>query len=573
MSFTAEGNYDRGDLQRTSYTARGTPVVSNGGLVPSTGSLSIETDITDGYLFKGGLTLTKALGPLTVRVSNIGQTQRESNPFIQSTGTVFLTEGLKAMSQASVKAVTQSFTDTRSINNITTMTLSYNEKYIADFLVNREGSSRFGRANRWNTFGRASGAWLMHEEGWFPFSDQLQQLKLRYSWGLAGYAPGFSQQYEALGSDGTGGITRNTLGNPNITPLKSFESEFGVDFTLLSRFQGQFTYVRNRTKDNFIATPAPAVSGYCCVTLNPGENAGQTIEATVNAQIFNRGSFSGSVNIIADKSRNIITAFRRTCFTDGINRRCEGQRDGEFTGHRMVKSFERLQSIHKNSTGAFNINDDGYVVAVGVGNTFKDGIAKNLWGTQVVVDGKTYPWGYPIVERDDNNLEWEGIIGDGNPDMHFGIQPDFRYKGFRFNFLIDGKLGGNTYNNFGQGLYNSGDDPVVDQFGKPDELKKPVLYYRAVANANTDYQQDFVETGTFARLGELLVGYTVDSKRFGFLKRAGVSSARIDIIGRNLKVFTKYPGLNVDGGTPQSRIDNVLYPQTRTWSGVVTLTF
>lgn len=573
LSFTAEGSYDRGDLQRTGYTARGTPVVSNGGLASSTGSLVIETDITDGYTLKSGVTIKKNFGPLTISLSDIGQTQRETNPFVQSTGTQFLTEGLKAMSQASVKAVTQSFTDTRQVNNITTATLTLKDRYILDFLVNREGNSRFGRANRWNTFGRASGAWLIQEESWFPLQSQFSQFKIRYSWGLAGYAPGFSQQYEALASDGTGGITRSTLGNPNITPLKSYESELGLDFTAFGKLQGQFTYVRNRTKDNFIATPAPAVSGYCCVTSNPGENAGQTIEGTLNMQVFNRGGFQGSVNIIGDKSRNIITAFRRTCFTDGINRRCEGQRDGEMTGHFMVKAKDKLLAKHANSGAAFDINDDGYVVPVGTGNTFKDGIAKNLWGTNVTIDGTTYPWGYPIVLRDENGLQVEGIIGDGNPTMHFGIQPDFRYKGIRVYFLFDGKIGGNTYNNFGQGLYNSFDDPVVDQFGKPEELKKPVGYYRAVANSNSDYQEDFAETGTFGRLAEFMIGYTLDSKRAGFLRKVGLTNARFDLVGRNLKVFTKYPGLNVDGGTPSSRIDNVLYPQTRNWSGVVTLTF
>lgn len=573
MSLTAEGSYDRGDLQRTRYQGRGTPVVSNGGLATSSGYLAIETDITDGYTLKSGITLKKNFGPLTISVSDIGQTQRETNPSVRDSGSQFLTEGLKAMSQASVKSVFQSFTDSRQINNITTATLSFNERYILDFLVNREGNSRFGRENRWNTFGRASGAWLIQEEKWFPLQAQFSQFKLRYSWGLAGFAPGFSQQYEALGTDGTGGITRNTLGNPHITPLKSYESELGLDFTAFGKLQGQFTYVRNRTKDNFIATPAPAVSGYCCVTSNPGENAGQTLEGTLNMQVFNRRGFQGSVNIIADKSRNIITAFRRTCFTDGINRRCEGQRDGEMTGHFMVKDKANLLAKHANSGASFDQNDDGYIVAVGTGNTYKDGVAKSLWGTNVTIDGTTYRWGMPIVQFDENGLQKETIIGDGNPTVHFGIQPDFRYKGFRMYFLFDGKLGGNTYNNFGQALYTSGDDPTVDQFGKPDELKKPVAYYNAVANNNSDYQQDFVKTGTFGRLNEFMIGYTLDSKKANFLKKVGVSNARFDLVGRNLKVFTKYPGLNVDGGSPSHRVDDVVYPQTRNWSGVITLTF
>lgn len=574
LSMSGNASYDRGDLQRTQYTARGTPTTSNGTLGTSTGSLVIETDITDGYTFKGGPTITKAFGPMTVRLSDLGQVQREQNPFIQSTGTNFVTEGVKAMSQAGTKAVTQSYTDTRSINNITTLGFSIYERYIGDFLINREGNSRFGRANRWNTFGRASGAWLLHDEKFFPFQDQFQQFKLRYSYGIAGYAPGFSQQYEALASDGNGGITRSTLGNPNIAPLKNYESEFGIDFTFLNRFQGQFTYARNHTINNFIAVPAPAVAGYCCVTRNPGENAGQTLEGTLNARLIDHPKgLQVSMNIIADKSRNIITAFRRSCFIDGINYRCEGIRDGTFWGHKMVTDLGKLPASAKGFESQFQTNDEGYVVAVGTGNTWRDGVAKNLWGTNVVVGGKSYGWGLPFVQVDSVGSAANLLIGDGNPTMHYGIQPDFRYKGFRLNFLLDGKIGGNTYDNSDQGFYNSCDAPVCDQYGRADELKKPVAYYKAVANSNSDYQQAFVRTGTFARLSEMILTYSLDAKKLGFVRALGFNRADISIIGRNLKYWTKYEGLNVDGGTPSSRIDDATYPLTRTWTGAITLTF
>lgn len=575
LTFAADAGYDRGDLQRQSYTARGTPTNNSGTLGTSTGSLVIETAITDSYRAQGGFTLTKAFGGLTLRLTDNGVVSRESTPTVTATGTDFLTEGVKGMAQARTKAVTQNYQDRRSLQNITTLNVSLNEKYIGDFLVNREGNSLFGRSNRWNTFGRASAAWLMAQESWFPFATSLSDFKLRYSWGLAGVSPGFTQQYEALASDGSGGISRTSLGNPLISPTRSYESEIGLDLTYRGRLSGSFTYVSTKVKDVFLAVPAPAVSGYATVTTNPGTTVGNTYEATINGQILtNPRGLQWNVNLVMDKSMNRTINFRRTCFDDGLQYRCDGVRNGTMWGNRLISEKTNLLPKHANSQAAFDVNDDGWVVPVGVGNTWKDGVSKNLWGTTVTIDGTSYAWGRPIPQViPETGQLWYGQIGDGQPDMKFGLQNNFRYKNLRVNFLFDGQIGGQVYSNSEQTYYTSGDSPEVDQYGKPDELKKPVAYYNAVANNNNLYLHNFVKTGTYGSLSELLVGYTFDAKQFTILRKAGVSKAQIDLAGRNLKVFTKYSGLNVRGGTPLNRFDNATYPLSRIWSAIMTLTF
>ena len=136
-----------------------------------------------------------------------------------------------------------------------------------------------------------------------------------------------------------------------------------------------------------------------------------------------------------------------------------------------------------------------------------------------------------------------------------------------------GQFGGSVYANSNQTYYASGDHPDVDQAGKPDELKKSVRYYNAVSNNNNLYLANFVESGTHVTLSELLFGYTLDSRKFGILSKAGISRAQIDLIGRNLRTFTGYSGLNVMAGSPTIRFDDATYPLTRTLTGVVTITF
>ena len=95
--------------------------------------------------------------------------------------------------------------DYRDIGLFAGGTLEYKERYIVEGLVRRDGSSLFGAANRWASFGRISGEWRMAREPWW-FIPQIDEFKLRATYGTAGRPPQFSAQYEAL-TVGTAGAS------------------------------------------------------------------------------------------------------------------------------------------------------------------------------------------------------------------------------------------------------------------------------------------------------------------------------------------------------------------------------
>lgn len=574
FSLSADANYDRGDNNQTTYTPRGTPLVTtSGGLSPSLGSLVENNAGNGGWIFTGTGSLTKGIGDLTVRLSQRGEARREANVSLTTTGTQFSTEGLKAMSQATVRTTTNSRTDYRVIGSITSLGLSFKERYIGDFLVRREGNSLFGRANRWNTFGRASAAWLLSEEGWFPF-ENFNSFKLRYSYGVTGLNPGFSNQYESMSSDGTGAIRRGTLGNVNISPTFTKEEEIGLDVAYKSRLSGTLTYVRNTSRDVFVNVPAPAVTGYEVQVTNPAVLGGRILEATIQGAILtNPKKLRWDVLITADRASLSTGRFGRTCFQDDIQNKCDGIPVSQMWGMMNVENLSQLPAIHRNSLAQFAVNDEGYVVAVGAGNTWRDGVARNLWGTNVVIDGTTYRWGHPILRRAEDGTNFYGKIGDSNPGLKFGFQNNFRYKDFRLFVQTNGQIGGNVYAGSNQLLYASGDHPDVVQAGKPDELKKPITYYNAVAANNTLWMRRFVQSGTHINIAEVMFGYTLDATRWRTIERLGFSRMNLDLIGRNMRTFTGYTGLNVMNGSPTVRVDDTQYPMTRTLTGVVTLTF
>jgi hypothetical protein len=242
-------------------------------------------------------------------------------------------------------------------------------------------------------------------------------------------------------------------------------------------------------------------------------------------------------------------------------------------GQVFVQDKANLRPIHKNSQDQFDVNDEGYVVAVGTGNTWKDGIAKNLWGTNVIIDGRSYAWGIPFLQVDSvTGINVLRQIGDGNPAFHYGWGNTLRYRNYRVFVQTTGQIGGDVYAKSMQDYYASGDWKDVDQFGKADETKKPVTYYSAMANA-TVYNQPFVKPGGYLNVQEALIGYTYTPHGSRIFDRMGFRRVQIDLIGRNLMTFTRYPGLNVMAGSPTRREDTATYPLTRTFTGAFTFTF
>lgn len=573
LTLDAFGSYDRGDRQVTNYVPRG--MTTTGGDALTTGSLTILDDDVDGVNAQGGATFLKAFGALTTRLSVRGETQREVNPFVSTTGTDFTITGVKDMDVARTKTVTSDVTDRRTNAGYANLGVDFGGKYVGDFLFRREGSSLFGPAGRWNSFYRASGAWLMNEEGWFPF-ESLNLFKVRYTIGTAGTRPAFADQYAALGVDGTGAISRQALGNPDLRPELSKEQEIGLDLIVKNRVSVSLTYVSNDTRDNLIGVPVAALTGFNTFNLNTGRTTGNTLEGTINAQILsNPKGLQWDVLIVGDKRRNFISEFNRTCYSDVELWRCEKTRIGTVWGNRHIRDNGQLLPVHANSQGAFDRNDEGYVVPVGTGNTYRDGRAKNLWGTNVVIDGRTYAWGRPMFELDPvTGQRWFGQIMDGNPALNYGFGNNFRYKGFRAFAQFTGNVGGKIYNNVRQTLYATNDHPDVDQFGRPDELKKPTAYFStAIADGNNNYSQAFVEDGSYMRLSEMTVGYMLDRSRFGFLRKIGASRMQIDLVGRNLATWAKYGGLNPEASSGRARIDDTVYPLTRTFTAATSIIF
>jgi hypothetical protein len=245
-----------------------------------------------------------------------------------------------------------------------------------------------------------------------------------------------------------------------------------------------------------------------------------------------------------------------------------------------------LPRVHANSQAAFQVNDDGLLVPVGVGNNWTDGVAKSLWGTNVVIDGITYPWGMPRQLLDSLNQPARVKVGNANPDFNWGVSTQMRLGNFNLYALLGGQVGGNVYNATKQRMYQYARNGEVDQANKPVERKKPVTYYTGGLYNGNNSTSWFVEDGSYTKLREVSIRYGLNLQPAGAalqqsglgrisssLSRLGMNRIWLSVVGSNLFVLTGYSGYDPEIGGILTRTDSFTFPTYRTIRASIDIEF
>jgi len=489
------------------------------------------------------------------------------------------------------KVINSTLQDVKALGYYFITNFAYKEKYVGDVMVRRDGSSLFGADQRWHTYYRYSLAWRLAQEPWW-FSDKINEFKIRYSYGISGGRPSFAAQYETF-DVASGVISKGNLGNKDLKPERSHEQDLGLEMAFFDRFSAELVYARNRTENQILLVPLAGYYGFANQWQNAGTLESNTFEASLHSFVIKTSDMSWSASLVFDRTRQKITEFNLPAYRTGPGNAFYIRKDEEFGsiyGHKWMTSKDELRSHYVNDqtggwakyTDQFDINDDGYLVPVGAGNSWQDGISKNLWGTKVDIDGDgqgDLKWGLPLkyVTQEDGAFH---KIGSVIPDFNIGLSNTFQWKGFTAYLLIDAQIGGNIYNNTRQWPYRELRHGDCDQYGKPDTRKKPFDYYAELYDVNA-INSHFVEDGTYVKLRELTLRYTFDRIALnnllgGFAGRL-FNKFTIGVVGRNLLTFTNYTGWDpeVGGGLDATfyRFDGFGYPQYRTFTGILEVEF
>ncbi|MEP6621620.1 MAG: SusC/RagA family TonB-linked outer membrane protein [bacterium] len=513
-----------------------------------------------------------------------------------NSGQIFLVKDVfQATNTSTNYTATSSLQTIKNTGALAGISLDWKDRYILDGTYRYDGSSLFGEGNRYAPFGRISGVWRVSEEPWFHVKG-LSDFRLLGSRGTAGGSPRFTAQYETYNVNATG-ITLGQAGNSKLKPETTTEYEFGTNFTLLNRLGVEVTNAYSRTKDQILLVNTPASLGFSTQWQNAGTLDNHTWEVALNLPVIDRKDVSWNVRGTWDRTRTYISALfapeyvqdagtgqgtasffhitantALSCVTGaknsaGICTSGEQQnRYGGVWGRRFYKSCGEMAASLQSQCGdgkAFQANDQGYIVWVGAGNTYKDGITKNLW--QTFLPGAQSPYGnnvplyfgLPIVDRPLRGEPGEGlginqIIGNTLPDFRFTLNNTITYKRLTLYALLDGTIGHDIYNQGeGWGLLDFSSS-TFDAGNKTVETAKPLGYgWRAGPSESTGIGGFYdvlgpnnyvLEDGSFAKLREVSLSYKVGAVR-------GLGDWTVGLVGRNLLTMTHYSGLDPEVGS------------------------
>ena len=556
------------------------------------GYLAKELANVDGVLFKEstGFTsqnaqitanLNRKFGDFTTRGKLSYLYELKEVKSMQVTGFGLAAANVTSLDAVTGDKLTSSYDRTEVAQNIFFIAdADYKEKIIASFLFRRDGSSLFGADQRWHNYFRVSGAYRLTEDVSIP---GFQEMKFRASYGTAGLRPHiWDMQYETWFLN-NGTISPNTIGNKELKPSLSKETEFAVNMDFLDIFSFELIYSYTKTEDVFVKVKLPAPAGFAYQWQNAGTIEARVWEATLGAQIFDKKNVKWQLLVTFDNIRQKILELNAPPFTHGPgsnNTDVFWFREGETFGIVEGKTWVRDLNVMANQLptnddpstpvddrliGSYVINSDGYVI---------------LRGTEGTVNES--PIGYD--SQNDGIIDTDVQIADMNPDFSLSFATTFSWKNLSLYALVSWKQGGDIYNMTKQWMYREGLHGDVDQSSKAPNEKKAYDYYQRLYDVN-NINSHFVEDGTFVKLRELSIYYTLNEKFWKEKTNGFIKMIKIGIIGRNLWTITNYTGYDPEvrqGDTGYKEPGNDLsmyafdgygYPNFRTFTGSIQINF
>lgn len=419
---------------------------------------------------------------------------------------------------------------------------NFNDKFNITATLRRDGSSKFGKDNKWGVFPSASAAWTITEEPFMAESTVLDDLKLRVGYGVVGNQDGINP-YNSIALYGRGdeffdnGVWRNTYtSKQNANPLLKWEEtaslNVGADFGLLNnRITGSIDYYVKKTSDMLFTYNVPVPPNlFSTMLANVGDMSNKGIEILINTVNVQSKDWRWSSSLNFASNRNKIDRLSNDLYstesirTGNINIRGlagpthiieEGQEVGTFYGWRTIGLKE---------DGKYEFEDQN-----------KDGA--------ITSDDETY-------------------IGRAMPRFTYGILNSVSYKQFDLTVFFRGVYGNDVLNN-----------PRM-QYSNAIWLPGSNVLEEALTNSPTEFPQYgsyYIEKGSFLRLDNASIAYNIDTKNM-----LGIRKWRVYFNVQNLFVITKFrgedPEVNISGLSPGVYGDYFV-PKTRTFSFGVDVNF
>ncbi|MCG2590933.1 SusC/RagA family TonB-linked outer membrane protein [Rhodohalobacter sulfatireducens] len=467
--------------------------------------------------------------------------QKEESEFVNVSASNFVTDALFNNNLSAGENFTSpnnGSSEWTLISWLGRLNYTWKDRYLFTVTGRVDGSSRFGEGNKYGTFPSGAFAWRISEESFMENVNQVDNLKLRLSWGVSGnqaISPFQSlqrmvPQQIVLGQNSSVGFAPANLANPNLKWEKTEQIDAGIDFEAWNqRIRVNADYYYKNTSDLLALVNLPPSSGFSSILQNVGSVVNKGFELQVGADILRR-EFSWNVSANISTNKNEVQELARGADIIAPDVNIQGPaniiREGEPLG-----AFFGLKQDGLTEDGLFNYVDQNG-------------------------DGQ--------INNDDRV-----IIGSPYPDFSYGISMNFNYKGFSLNTLLQGEVGKEVYNSNKErgGVsmhrgYNSIKGVVNRWTQENPDPNAP--FPKATSNLNANPSSFFVEDGSFFRLKNVRLAYSIPVTSINLPMR----SATVYMSGQNLFTITDYTWFTPDVNSYSSNdlrigVDRGSYPNNR----------
>lgn len=450
----------------------------------------------------------------------------------------------------------------RNLSYFSRLNYDYKEKYLVSFSARRDGSYAFGANNKFANFYAGSLGWVVTNERFFQ-PDFINYLKIRGSYGITGNE-NVSPQYQRISTaiyiynqGQNAGYTFGNLPTSIGATIASFKNDdlgwekqkqMNVGFDM--RFgKNKFSFSADYFQKNISGLLfTPSLSLYLGTAAAPVANIGSTKTSgyemslgftdniTRRLRINTNITFTTAKNEVTETNNGLITGGTYGIPSQSITRFEKGYTPGYFFGYKTDGLFQNAGDISK---GAVQENaQPGDIRFVDING-----------------DGK--------IDANDRTM-----IGDPFPEFTMGWSLNLEFSGFDFTSFVYASVGNDVYRAYERNL------AMTNKFrgvlarwtgeGSTNDARNP-RYTFIDANNNTRASDRYVEDGSFVKIKDLQLGYTLPSSLY---KNKVFSRIRVYAQVKNAYTFTKYSGYDpeISGGIFDTGIDRGAYPQARTYS-------
>lgn len=493
--------------------------------------------------------------------------------------------------------------ESRISSFFTRASYTYKDKYLANFTVRADGSSKFAPGRQWGYFPSGSFAWRISQEPFFSNIKAISDLKLRVSYGLSGNNRIGDYLYTSLYRSTSAPYTLNntlipgysiaSLANPNLKWESALSRNAGLDFGILNnKIQISLDGYINDTRDLLINVPIASNSGFTNQLQNVGSTRNRGLELQLSAAIFAKKDFRWNANFNISTNQNKVIKLSNVA--DHYFASSGWGAGNEY----LVQVGQPIGTIYGYvADGMYTLDDFTYDATRRI-YTLKPGVPNNSAAV-----GTPAPGTKKLKDLTGDglvNVNDQTIIGNAQPKFTGGLNNQFSYKNFDVGIFINFVYGNKILNGDKVEFTNlSGTDAnllsVMNNRWKtinangiqvqnqntgaaPDVLaaiNKDATIWQPIKGNNLELDSWAIEDGSFLRLNTVTLGYTLPDR---WLNKVKIKGLRFYVTGSNLAVFTKYSGLDPEVSTKNYNyvtpgVDSSPYPRSRTYVAGVNVKF